>query len=88
LAFQYDPTKAETNLKDHGVSFSDAEGVFFDPLALHRPDPDAEGEERFVAMGLGSAGQILVVVYTIRGEDIRLMSARRATRREIRDYES
>ena len=88
MAFQYDPTKAETNLKDHGVSFSDAEGVFFDPLALHRPDPDAEGEERFVAMGLGSAGQILVVVYTIRGEDIRLMSARRATRREIRDYES
>jgi uncharacterized DUF497 family protein len=88
MAFQYDPTKAETNLKDHGVSFSDAEGVFFDPLALHRPDPDAEGEERFVAMGLGSAGQILVVVYTIRGEDIRLISARRATRREIRDYES
>ena len=88
MAFQYDPTKAETNLKDHGISFSDAEGVFFDPLALHRPDPDAEGEERFVAMGLGSAGQILVVVYTIRGEDIRLISARRATRREIRDYES
>jgi uncharacterized DUF497 family protein len=88
MAFQYDPAKAETNLKDHGVSFSDAEGVFFDPLALHRPDPDAEGEERFVAMGLGSAGQVLVVVYTIRGEDIRLISARRATRREIRDYES
>ena len=88
MAFQYDPTKAETNLKDHGVSFSDAEGVFFDPLALHGPDPDAEGEERFVAMGLGSAGQILVVVYTMRGEDIRLISARRATRREIRDYES
>ena len=88
MAFQYDPTKAETNLKDHGISFSDAEGVFLDPLALHRPDPDAEGEERFVAMGLGSAGQILVVVYTIRGEDIRLISARRATRREIRDYET
>ena len=88
MAFQYDPTKAELNVKNHGVSFSDAEGVFFDPLALHRPDPDGEGEERFVAMGLGSAGQILVVIYTIRGEDVRLISARRATRTEIRDYES
>lgn len=55
-----------------------------DPLALHRPDPDAEGEERFIAVGLGSAGQILVVVYTRRGEDIRLISASHATRREIR----
>ena len=65
----------------------DAEGVFYDPLALHREDPDAEGEERLVAVGLGSAGQILVVVYTRRGDDIRIISARRATRREVREYE-
>jgi uncharacterized protein len=69
MHFQYDPSKARSNLKKHGVSFADAEGVFYDPLALHRPDPDAEGEERFVAVGLGSAGQILVVVYALRGED-------------------
>jgi uncharacterized DUF497 family protein len=59
-----------------------------DPLALHRIDPDAEGEERFVAVGAGSAGHLLVVVYTLRGEAIRLISARRATPVEIRAYES
>jgi uncharacterized DUF497 family protein len=57
---------------------------FMDPLALHRFDPDAEGEERFVAIGAGSAGHLLVVVYTLRGEAIRLISARRATPVEIR----
>ena len=59
-----------------------------DPLALHRIDPDAEGEERFVAIGAGSAGHLLVVVYTLRGEAIRLISARRATPVETRAYES
>lgn len=49
---------------------------------------DTEGEERFVAIGMGSAGQILVVVYTLRGDDIRLISARRATRREVKTYET
>ncbi len=87
MRFQFDTTKAAKNLKKHGVSFSDAEGLFFDPLAIHRGDPDAEGEERFIAVGLGSAGQVLVVVYTCRGDQIRVISARRATRREVRDYE-
>ena len=49
---------------------------------------DAEGEERFIAAGMGSAGQILVVVYTLRGGDIRLISARRATHREVKNYEA
>jgi len=84
----FDPKKAASNLKKHGVSFADAEGVFLDPLAIHQADPDAEGEERFIAVGLGSAGQVLVVVYTFRGEEIRLISVRRATRHEVRDYES
>ena len=53
----------------------------------HCADPDADAEERFVAVGLGITGDVLVVVYTIRGEDIRLISARRATRQEIREYE-
>ena len=85
MAFQYDATKAALNLKKHGVAFSDAEGIFYD---IHRPDPDATDEARFVAVGLGSAAEILVVVYTICGENVRLISARRATRKEIRDYES
>ncbi len=87
MRFQFDPTKAANNLRKHGVSFADAEGVFFDPLAIHREDPDAEGEERFVAVGLGSAGQFLVVVYVFRGDEVRVISARRATRREVTDYE-
>jgi hypothetical protein len=87
VRFQYDLTKAASNLKKHGVSFADAEGVFYDPLAIHQPDPDLEDEERFVAVGMGSAGIILVVVYTLRGEEIRLISARRATRHEVKSYE-
>jgi uncharacterized protein len=85
MDFQFDPAKAAGNLRKHGVSFADAETVFMDPLALHRIDPDAEGEERFVAIGGGSAGHL---VYTLRGEAIRLISARRATPVEIRAYES
>ena len=49
MRFQFDPTKAASNLKKHGVSFADAEGVFADPLAAHCADPDAEGEESFIA---------------------------------------
>jgi uncharacterized DUF497 family protein len=88
VQFQFDPAKALGNLRKHGVSFADAEGVFADPLAIHRSDPDIEGEERFVAIGLGSAGELLVVAYTVRGESARLISARRATRREAKDYAS
>ena len=88
MRFQYDPAKAASNLKKQGVSFADAEGVFFDPLAIHQLDPDSEDEERFVAVGMGSAGIILVVIYTLRNEEIRLISARRATRHEVKSYES
>ncbi|MHB8860056.1 MAG: BrnT family toxin [Thermoleophilia bacterium] len=88
MKFQFDPGKAKSNLKKHGVSFADAEGIFYDPLAIHQPDRDIKTEERFVAVGLGSANQILVVVYTIRDEEYRLISARRATRREVKEYES
>lgn len=84
---QYDPKKEAANLKVHGVSFSDAEGVLSDPLALTVEDPDAAGERRFVSVGLGRAGELFVVVYTMRGGDIRLISARRPTRKERRSYE-
>ena len=60
MRFSYDPAKEAANVKKHGVSFSDAEGVFEDSLAATVEDPDAEGEQRFVAAGLGSAGQLLV----------------------------
>ena len=87
MRFQFDPAKAASNLKKHGVSFADAEGVFYDPLAIHQLDPDSADEERFVAIGMGSAGIILVVVYALRREEIRLISARRATRHEVKSYE-
>ena len=88
MRFEFDPTKAASNFKKHGVSFADAEALFEDPLAVHRIDPDAESEERFVAIGLGSAGEVLVVVYVVRGVAVRLVSARRATKREVKTYES
>ena len=86
MDFEFDSEKARRNLRRHGVSSADAEAVFFDRLARHIQDPDSH-EERFIAIGLGSAGQILVTVYTLRGEAIRLISARRATPKEVRDYE-
>jgi uncharacterized DUF497 family protein len=51
MRFEFDPAKAATNLKKHGVSFADAEGVFFDPLAMHQEDPGTKDEERFIAVG-------------------------------------
>lgn len=88
MKFQFDPAKARSNLRKHNVSFADAEGVFYDPVAIHSADPDSTDEDRFIAVGLGSASQILVVVYTFRGEEIRLISVRRATGREVKEYES
>lgn len=87
MRVQFDPAKAATNLRKHGVSFADAGAVFADPLAILMEDPDAEAERRFVVIGLGSAGELLVVVFTERGNEYRLISARRATRKERKIYE-
>jgi uncharacterized DUF497 family protein len=83
----WDPEKASSNLKKHGVHFSDAESVLYDPLALTLEDEEAEGEQRFVTLGSDSLGRILVVVYTYRTDHIRLISARKAETNEIRSYE-
>lgn len=83
----WDPEKARVNLKKHGVRFADAEMVLFDPNALTREHMDSEGEQRFVTVGMDSRGRILIVVHTYRGEDIRLISARSATKRERMQYE-
>ncbi|NEO50886.1 MAG: hypothetical protein F6K55_45130 [Moorea sp. SIO4A3] len=87
MTFEYDPSKAKTNWQKHGVSFAEAEMVFFDPLAIHDIDPDSISEEGFIAVGIGNSGLPLVVVYTMRGEVIRLISARRATKQETKAYE-
>jgi uncharacterized DUF497 family protein len=84
---EWDPDKAATNLRKHGVDFADAVGVFEDEYALSREDPDAHGEPRFVIIGIDFLGRMLTCVYTYRGARIRLISARRATRRERASYE-
>ncbi len=87
MDYEWDPEKASSNLRKHGVSFADAVAVFADELALTIEDnyPD---EERFVVLGVDAFGQLLVVVYTWRGEDrIRIISARKATRQERVQYE-
>jgi uncharacterized protein len=88
MSLKYDPAKAAANLKKHGVALADAEGVFEDPLAMTIEDPDSDSEQRFVSIGLGSAGQLLVVVWTERDGECRPISVRRPTRNERRQYES
>ena len=84
---EWDPDKARRNREKHGVAFADAELALYDPNGLTREDERVEGEERYVTIGLDALGRILVVVYTYRGDSVRLISARQATRREARDYE-
>ncbi len=84
--FEWDPAKAATNLRKHRVAFQDAASVFDDDRAIIEDDPDPH-EERFRITDLSSAGRLLFVVYTERGGDrIRIISARRATKHEIKAY--
>ena len=87
MRFQSDPAKAAANLRKHRISFADATGVLEDPLAITVGDPDAEGEQRFISIGLGAAGELLVVVWADRNDEYRVISARRATRKERNQYE-
>ena len=86
MSFEWDKHKAETNRRKHGVDFADAVSVFEDAFALTLEESRAT-EERFITLGMDSYGRILVVVYTWRGDNIRVISARRATRSEHRQYE-
>ena len=91
MRFEWDATKAASNLAKHGVSFAEAGAVFGDSLARTDPDPDhSEGEERFVTIGMTSSGLVLVVWHRDEqeGELVRIIGARRATPRERRAYES
>jgi hypothetical protein len=89
MHLEYDSAKRAANLRKHGVDLEDATPVLFDPRALVREDVDAEGEQRFVAVGMGAVGRLLTVIYTYRPPDtVRLISARPATRREQHAYET
>jgi len=89
IRFEWDPRKARSNKKKHGVSFEEARSVFFDEQGLLLEDPQPlHEEERFVLLGLSVSLRLLVVVHAQREEDvIRIISARRATRLETREYE-
>jgi len=86
MDYEWDPKKAAINLQKHGVDFADAVGVLEDEQALWQEDISEE-EERYVAVGMDYLGRVLVVVFTFRGDKIRIISARKATKRERRAYE-
>ncbi len=88
LQFEWDNNKARTNLAKHGVSFEEASTVFADPLSLTIPDPaHSQAEDRFIILGQSHRRLLLVVVHTERGDKLRLISARRASRNERKQYE-
>ena len=83
---EWDVHKAESNLDKHGVDFVDAASALYDRLAVTVPD-DSVDEERYATIGIDALGRLLVVVYTWRGETPRIISARKASARECRNYE-
>lgn len=88
FVFEIDPDKAVGNAIKHGVSFGEAQTVFMDPLGLEIPDPEhSMQEERLLLVGRSFHQRLLVVAFTERGDSIRIISAREATRRERRIYE-
>jgi hypothetical protein len=89
VEFEWDANKAASNLSKHGVSFAEAMTVFGDALEVAIADPvHSDTELRFASIGLSEAGRLLVVAYTERGQPIRIISAREATPKERRQYES
>lgn len=86
MTIDWDPKKATENLRKHGVDFADAATVLFDDHAATILDRH-DDEDRHITLGADARGRLLVVVFTLRGESIRLISARKATRRERKAYE-
>lgn len=92
--FEWDPPKAERNLRRHGVTFEESATAFLDPLALSLPDVDhSDDEERWITQGLTERGKLTVVVHTFREVSdnravVRIISARRSTKRERQLYEA
>ena len=88
MIFEWDKAKARRNAEKHGVSFEQGSTIFGDPLSLTIPDPlHSDEEDRFVTIGISADFRVLVVVHTDRGGRIRIVSARPAAKREIKDYE-
>lgn len=88
MQFEWDPAKAAANIRKHGVTFHEAATVLEDPLSTTFPDDrHSVAERRFVTIGTSSRGRLLVVAHSERNDTIRIISGRRATRRERAFYE-
>jgi len=88
MKFDWDPKKAETNLRKHGVSFDEGATVFLDPMAISGLDPEhSVGEDRYITFGFSSLGRLLAVCHTYRPGTIRIINARCVTRGERKMYE-
>ncbi len=88
MEFEWDPEKAARNLAKHGVTFHEAATVFGDPLAITYSDPDHDDDEdRFLTFGHSAEGNLIIVSHTDRGDSTRIISARRASRKERKLYE-
>jgi hypothetical protein len=89
VGFEWDAAKANANFRSHGVRFEESRAVFDDPYAITIADSQADpSEERFVSVGMGALGRVLLVVYTYRGDNIRVISARLAAAHERAEYEA
>lgn len=89
MRFEWDNNKADSNALKHGITFEEAVTVFADPYLLFTEDSrHSQREEREWAIGEAENGSVVVVVFTMRGERIRIISARKATKRECQRYES
>ena len=88
MKFEWDPQKADGNLKKHGVSFQEAASVLGDTLSITYPDPDhSVREHRFITVGMSRSRRVLMVAHTDRRDNILIISARKTTRTERRYYE-
>jgi uncharacterized DUF497 family protein len=84
---EFDPKKNAANLRKHGVSLADGDGVLSDPLALTVEDHSSEAEQRFVSIGMNTLGQLRIVVYSYRDEGVRVISVPKPEPSEVRAYE-
>jgi uncharacterized DUF497 family protein len=88
VVYEWDPQKAQRNLQKHGILFDEAASVFLDPMALTYSDPDhSEDEEREITIGISGKGRPLFVSHCERAGGLRIISVRKATQKEIRQYE-
>ena len=87
MAFEFDPDKSAENFRKHGIAFSEVEPAFYDDHAQTIEDPDAQGEQRFITLAMDGQGRLLVICFTERGENILVISARKASPAEAKTYD-